>query len=238
MSLLNPDLSAKLKMLRDATPVQISLISSQKLPQELLPHTYINSLTPEERVFCHRASLVCWYATSKTQVPRKMQLRTMVAEIFHKNDVLVSAGTGSGKTLPVALAVLLQDPDDHRITITVSPLKRLQSTQANEFIKRYGIQTVVVNDTTSREDFWWNAHVFGNTKKNNLGKTAQIIISTVEQLFRSPEGHFSNLAEGLREKKHFQRRISRICVGGLCSTRVAGVGGRSMVSAIDVMSMS
>ncbi|KAF9034284.1 P-loop containing nucleoside triphosphate hydrolase protein [Panaeolus papilionaceus] len=140
----------------------------------------------------------------------------MVAEIFHKKDVLVSAGTGSGKTLPVALAVLLQDPDDHRITITVSPLKRLQSTQANEFIKRYGIQTVVVNDTTSREDSLtsggtFQAHVFGNTKKNNLGKTAQIIISTVEQLFRSPEGHFSNLAEGLREKKHFQRRISRIC---------------------------
>jgi hypothetical protein len=54
----------------------------------------------------------------------------------------VASGTGSGKTLPMALTILLDDPADHWITITISPLKHLQVTQKSDFNQIYGIRTV------------------------------------------------------------------------------------------------
>ena len=48
-------------------------------------------------------------------------------------DSLIVAGTGSGKTLPIALNILLDDPAKKLVTITFSPLKRLQVTQENDF---------------------------------------------------------------------------------------------------------
>ena len=61
----------------------------------------------------------------------------------HGFDALVASGTGSGKTLPMALTMLLDDPADHRITITILPLKLLQVTHEFDFNKKYGISTVV-----------------------------------------------------------------------------------------------
>ncbi|KDR71013.1 hypothetical protein GALMADRAFT_75298 [Galerina marginata CBS 339.88] len=80
-----------------------------------------------------------------------MQLRAVLAD-QHGLDSLISAGTGSGKTLPTALKVLL----DLLTTITLSPLKRLQVTQENDFNSRYGIRTVVINEDTSGDDSWWD----------------------------------------------------------------------------------
>jgi Tfp pilus assembly pilus retraction ATPase PilT len=57
-----------------------------------------------------------------------MQLRVILAErLGHGFDALVTVatGTGSGKTLPMALMILLDDPASHQITITILPLKRL-----------------------------------------------------------------------------------------------------------------
>ncbi len=45
---------------------------------------------------------------------------------------MVIAGTGSGKTLIIALLILIDNLSDG-ITITVSPLKRLQLTQVHIF---------------------------------------------------------------------------------------------------------
>jgi len=61
-----------------------------------------------------------------------MQLRSILAD-QRGRDSLISAGTGSGKTLPIALCTLLDDPTKKKVTIVVSPLKRLQKSQANEF---------------------------------------------------------------------------------------------------------
>ncbi|KAF8258172.1 hypothetical protein EI94DRAFT_1490098, partial [Lactarius quietus] len=60
-----------------------------------------------------------------TQVPREMQLRAVLANQCAR-DCLVSAGTGSGKTLPIVLSVLLDDLDKNLVTLTLSPLKQLQ----------------------------------------------------------------------------------------------------------------
>ena len=89
------------------------------------------------------------------QVPREMQLRAILSDSQGK-DTLVSAGTGSGKILPIALNVLLDDLDCNLVTLTLSPLKRLQVTQETDFNTRYGMPTVVINEDTLREDSWWN----------------------------------------------------------------------------------
>ena len=64
-----------------------------------------------------------------------MEPRVVLAE-RHGFDTLVTSGTGSGKTLRMALVILLDDPADHRITITISPLKCLKATQGSDFNQR------------------------------------------------------------------------------------------------------
>ena len=44
-----------------------------------------------------------------TMVPREMQLHVVLA-VVHAKDALVAAGTGSGKSLSIALCILLGDP--------------------------------------------------------------------------------------------------------------------------------
>ena len=85
----------------------------------------------------------------------EMQLRVILAE-RHSLDAVVASGTGSGKTLPMALTMLLDNPAENQITITISPLKHLQVTQESDFNRRYGIRTVVINDDTKSENSWWD----------------------------------------------------------------------------------
>ena len=100
--------------------------------------------------------------------------------ILKERILLVSAGTGSGKTLPIALNVLLDDPDNNHVTLTLSPLKRLQVTQESDFNTRYGIPTVVINEDTPREDSWWNVStsclflVSGHNLTNTYRRTSGI----------------------------------------------------------------
>ena len=63
-----------------------------------------------------------------TQVPCEMQLCATLAT-YNGSDSLVNAGTGSRKTLPIALNLLLDDPSDNGISLTISPLMWLQVTQ-------------------------------------------------------------------------------------------------------------
>ena len=69
---------------------------------------------------------------------------------------LIAAGTGSGKTLPIVLCLLLDDPSADPITITISPLKWLQVTQESDFNSRFQIPTVTINEDTPHNVDWWN----------------------------------------------------------------------------------
>ncbi|KAF8873123.1 hypothetical protein BD779DRAFT_1425746, partial [Infundibulicybe gibba] len=84
-----------------------------------------------------------------------IQLQAALAT-FHGHDSLLCAGTGMGKTLPTAISLLLDDPADNTISITISPLKRLQITQANDFNFKYKIPTIAINENTPRNDEFWN----------------------------------------------------------------------------------
>jgi hypothetical protein len=114
----------------------------------------LSSLEDADKIFCWRAILLCYKVTLGQQIPREMQLRSVLSD-HHVFDCLIAAGTGSGKTLPTALKILLDDPASSLTTITLSPLKRLQVTQENDFNSKYGIKTVVINEDTPRDDTWW-----------------------------------------------------------------------------------
>jgi hypothetical protein len=120
-----------------------------------IPSDFLSSLEESDKIFCWRAILICYMVTHGQQIPREMQLRAVLAD-HHGFDCLIAAGTVSGKTLPTALKILLDDPAAALTTITLSPLKRLQITQENDFNSKYGISTVVINEDTPRDDAWWD----------------------------------------------------------------------------------
>ena len=101
---------------------------------------------------CLQYSLVCW-AISVKGILREMQLCSIVAD-QQVQDSLVLAGTGSGKTLPIAICTLLDNPAKKKVTIVVSPLKRLQKIQVAAF-KQFGIHAVAINEDTPQESTWW-----------------------------------------------------------------------------------
>jgi hypothetical protein len=150
-----PTLIERLTYFRTCSPLQVIDISDQIFPSEVVPTAYLDGLDEPDRILCLRACLISWAISSGEKIPREMQLRTVLA-CWKKSDTLVSARTGSGKTLPMALAILLDDPAMNYKTITISPLKRLQSTQENNFNTCCGIETVVINEDTPRDEKWWN----------------------------------------------------------------------------------
>jgi len=152
-------LEERLQSFRTCAPGEISRLVSTTIPQDRLPIQYLESLTDEDKTICFRASMICWAVSAGAMVPREMQFRTVLAD-FRGRDALIAAGTGSGKTLPIALCILLDNPAENFITITISPLKRLQVTQESDFNTRFGIPTVVINDDTSGENDWWNVSLF------------------------------------------------------------------------------
>ncbi|KAF8150858.1 P-loop containing nucleoside triphosphate hydrolase protein [Crassisporium funariophilum] len=147
-----------------------------------------------------------------------MQLRSILAD-QRARDSLISAGTGSGKTLPIALCTLLDNPAKKKVTIIVSPLKRLQTSQANEFTAHFGIRAVAINEDTPRDPTWWSENIFST--KHGVEMHAQLLIITVEQIFRTPEGHFPRMAVTLRQPA-FQSLVSRFCVDEAHSFYTAG----------------
>ncbi|KAG5641255.1 hypothetical protein DXG03_005649 [Asterophora parasitica] len=177
------------------------------VPSNMLPLGYISQLSAPERTTVNCAILLAWTVTNGTQAPREMQLRATLAT-YYGQDSVVNAGTESGKTLPIALNILLDDPQAQGITLTISPLKRLQITQVQsssicilrspdsfqetDFKSRYGIPTIAVNKDTPREDKYWHENIYSPaTKRPGINRH---IIATVKQLFKSPEGHLPRLA--------------------------------------------
>ncbi len=78
---------------------------------EHLPIGFLDTLDKDDLVICYWAVVICYGITGSAQVACGMQLKAFLSN-YHGKDTLVSAGTGSGKTLPIALNVLLNDPDN------------------------------------------------------------------------------------------------------------------------------
>ncbi|KAL0563514.1 hypothetical protein V5O48_018553 [Marasmius crinis-equi] len=169
------------------------------------PHPYISSLSGKDLTTALRTVAIAFHTTNGREIPREHQLRFVVKSINH--DSALIAGTGSGKTLAVALLVHLASR--YRITITISPLKRLQITHARDFLEKYKIPTLVVNEDTPRGVDYWKENVWDSYAKR-VGPYRHLIVTT-EQLFKMKHGHFSRLGL-LLQGQPFRRVIARFCI--------------------------
>ena len=106
--------------------------------EELLD--WINSLDSNQDHYLDalRACLLIFSVTDGQIVPRQFQLLAGLAALWGKNSI-VNAGTGSGKTLSIVIPLLM---DPVAVAIVISPLKRLQITQA-EALERFLIKPLV-----------------------------------------------------------------------------------------------
>jgi hypothetical protein len=106
------------------SPGEISQLVSMQIPQDCLSIQYLESLLEEDKTVCFWASMICWTVTGWAMVPWEMQLWTVLAD-FDGWDALIAAGTGSKKTLPIALCILLNNHADNFITLTKLDFKCL-----------------------------------------------------------------------------------------------------------------
>ncbi|KAJ7586331.1 hypothetical protein C8J56DRAFT_1051704 [Mycena floridula] len=98
----------------------------------------------------------------------------------------VVAGTGQGKTLSGILNQILEP--EVRFSLVLSPLKWLQSSQAEDLQLVYRLKAMIVNEDTPRNTDFWNkkAHSLGRKRPG----TARIVIATPEH-FHTPEGYMT-----------------------------------------------
>ncbi|KAK0434245.1 P-loop containing nucleoside triphosphate hydrolase protein [Armillaria borealis] len=178
-----------------------------RVPWPKVPWFYFFQLPRSECLIVSKLFLLGWYATHGTQAARGLQLKAALAS-YQNQDSLVIAGTGSGKTFIIALLLLIDGSPDG-LSLTISPLKRLQKAQVEAFGTTYGIMTAAINDETPHDDEYWN-NVIHNMATRTPG-TARHLIVTTEQLFRSKSGHLSRLYCLIHDTR-FQQRIRRIHV--------------------------
>lgn len=75
--------------------------------------------------------------------PREFQVEAVRAQLQRK-DVLIHAGTGSGKTF-VAAGPYAHEATRGKVTFMVSPLIALQDEQVETFKNEYGLKATAVN---------------------------------------------------------------------------------------------
>ncbi|KAJ3766263.1 P-loop containing nucleoside triphosphate hydrolase protein [Lentinula raphanica] len=189
---MNTDLDEELHNIRSLSLEQ-ARSRILDLPESHVSWTFIASLNQELELVAFKFCLLLWHVTRGSQIPRQIQLECALS-VYQRKDTLFVAGTGSGKTLVVILLALLRKPG--HIMIMVSPFKHLQESMATDMRERYHLNVIVINEETNQDVDWWKKKVF-NTVTKTVGQV-DIIITTLEQCFRSREGHLPRLGYILR----------------------------------------
>ncbi|KAK6996228.1 hypothetical protein R3P38DRAFT_2565911 [Favolaschia claudopus] len=129
------------------------------VPSKFPSRSFLLSFSQTECAIMLRACLVIYSLTRGAMVPREGQLEASMAAITGR-DSMVIARTGYGKTLCIAIPLLLQ-PDT--MTITISPLKRLQRMQVLDFMHKYNIPTLGINEDTPNSPELWKVRCTANS---------------------------------------------------------------------------
>ncbi|KAG1901029.1 P-loop containing nucleoside triphosphate hydrolase protein, partial [Suillus fuscotomentosus] len=138
----------------------------------------------------------------------QFQLEAVLATL-NGQDTIITAGTGSGKTLCIIIPMLLRPGT---ISMTISPLKCLQATQVLESTK-YGIPTIAINEDTPTDlSLWESIHA---------GKFAHLIVSP-EQLSMC-NGHLPCLTRLLRQNCTFTQCIKCVHIDEAHNIYTAGL---------------
>ncbi|KAJ7494091.1 P-loop containing nucleoside triphosphate hydrolase protein [Mycena latifolia] len=188
--------------------------SATLLPPYLRPSSgFLTGLSYQDRITALRACLLVYSVTRGHLVPHELQLEAALAAENGK-ETFVIARTGWGKTLCIAIPLLLH-PD--RISVTISPLKRLQMMQVSDFLKKFGIATVAVNEDTPNCPLLWSAIA--------EGRIPHLIVQPEQ--FALHHGHLPRLARLLHDHK-FVSRVARVSVDECHNIRQVGstINGR------------
>ena len=121
-----PTLYEKLHYFCTCSPGDILRLVTTVIPLDHFLLQYFESLSNEDRTVCYQAVMIGWAVTLSTMVPQEMQFEVVLLD-FQQKDCLIATGTGSGKTMPIALCLLLDDPSANPLTITIPPLKPISN---------------------------------------------------------------------------------------------------------------
>ncbi|KAJ7572263.1 P-loop containing nucleoside triphosphate hydrolase protein [Mycena floridula] len=168
-----------------------------QIPSRLAPSVdFLRDLDENQRCMALRMCILCWKISVGKICPREYQISATIA-IMQGRDSIIYVGTGYGKTLCMILPLLLK-PDS--ISIVVSPLRRLQIMQLEEFTL-WGLRAASINQDTPKDDDLYRDIAKG---KYNL------ILVQAKQLNRF-KGHLTRFAR-LLGLQSFVDRISRVHV--------------------------
>jgi ATP-dependent helicase YprA (DUF1998 family) len=146
------DLNSALQNIKTLPMDMLKLTYQKTIPRHLAPpSSFWDSYTGEKVAIGIRACLAIWAASGQKIVPLEFQIKATIA-LISGQDTLIDVGTGYGKTLCMIISCLLDTPG--KISIVISPLKRLQTVQVLEF-ERYGIKTVAINEDTPNDPQLW-----------------------------------------------------------------------------------
>ncbi|KAJ7241232.1 hypothetical protein B0H12DRAFT_1221583 [Mycena haematopus] len=176
----------------DVVRYSIILILSTRLPSR----SFLLSLLAKDRA----ASVSC-------------QLEASLASMSGR-DSFVIARTGYGKTLCIAIPLL---PQPNTMTITVSPLKQLQRMQVIDFMCKYGIPTLGINEDTPNSPELW--------QRVEAGEFRHLIVQPEQ--FRLNHGHLPRMAK-LLHNRVFVAKIKRVAIDEAHNIYTAGtvINGR------------
>ncbi|KAI0046676.1 P-loop containing nucleoside triphosphate hydrolase protein, partial [Auriscalpium vulgare] len=202
---------ARIQAVYDLPDSDLWQYATQLIGSRLEPlDSFLHTLAPSDLAKALRACLLLWTVTNGEKVPRQMQLESVIP-VCSRRDSLVNAGTGSGKTICMVLAILLQIG---ATCLVINPLRRLQINQVAEFAA-YGIRAQCINEDTPDDPTLW--------KKIEDGAFSAIIIAP-ESLDRF-QGHMPRFARLLKgpSSRFFVRRIRTVFVDEAHFIHSAGI---------------
>jgi len=140
-----------------------------------LSDEFINKFDPKQRDIIIEAFLQTDYRTCGIQSLRPFQIECAVA-LKSGQDLICTAGCGTGKTLAMVLPMMLLD--DKKLALTIVPLKLLQHNHVHarvsticscipngqrklEAFEKYGIPSFVINKDTQYDPVIWKVCLFG-----------------------------------------------------------------------------
>ncbi|KAK7016068.1 II DNA helicase [Favolaschia claudopus] len=178
------ELQKTLQEFRQMPLDELTTVALDILPLDRSLLSFFDTLDIEHRTLALRACLLVYFASKCTIVPKQFQLEANNA-LEDRRDVLIDSGTGSGKTLCQIIPNLMHPMT---MSVTISPLKRLQILQVAE-LQRWGINAISINEDTPNNPELWNVTRLVNDQ-TFAKKIARVHIDEAHFLHTAGKPHY------------------------------------------------
>ncbi|KAJ2930420.1 hypothetical protein H1R20_g6675, partial [Candolleomyces eurysporus] len=210
MDFEDPSIPQTLEKIRNLSDDDTQRYYHNLIPIEHAPSPqFWQTLGDDDSILARRLILLACVASKFTLIPYEFQLTASLATIKGQ-DSLVDVGTGYGKTWCMILPALYRPS---RISLVVSPLKRLQVVQVGTF-EKYGIRAVAINEDTPGDPELW--------KRIKSGYYSVLIVQP-EQLGTSHNGHRAQLCQLLSDNRAFISLVQCVHIDEAHTIFTAGI---------------